>query len=115
MAVVDLETEVAKAGNYPRRFNKRSAKLLESVQDYMGFRIVKAGIHQTSPDSSSPHTNDITASGVLASDIVIAQLQNAGPTVNILRATAAANTITIEFSGDPSNTHYVQYIVLRAV
>lgn len=57
----------------------------------------------------------ITVTGVLATDLVFAQLHTEGTTPRtILTAVASADTVTITFSGDPSNDHVVTYQVLRA-
>lgn len=57
----------------------------------------------------------ITVTGATASDIVIVSLSQKGATpVTILTATTATNAINIVMSGDPSNDHIINYLVLRA-
>lgn len=55
----------------------------------------------------------ITVTGVLSTDIVIVSLQS-GSTRTIVHAAPTSNTITVTFSDDPSTTHVVSYMVLRA-
>lgn len=57
----------------------------------------------------------ITVAGVLATDLVLVQLETLGGTPRtILIAVATTDTITVTFSGDPSSDHVVTYLVLRA-
>jgi hypothetical protein len=71
-----------------------------------------AGKYTTTGGSA---TEAQTLSGVAATDIVIATLQDAGVSPEtILTAKPTLNTITYVFSGDPSTDHVVSYMVLRA-
>lgn len=109
---VDLKKEALKAGKYPKSFNKREAKLLESVQHFVGFQVVAAAKYTTVGGSA---TENITVNGVLATDLVLAVLNVAGATPRtISRAQTAPDQVQIHFSGDPSNDHVVSYIVLRS-
>lgn len=57
----------------------------------------------------------ITVSGVAATDIVLVTLMNGGTnTVSVVKAVPTTNTITVTFSGDPSNDAVIHYAVLRA-
>lgn len=56
-----------------------------------------------------------TVAGVAATDLVFCQMKTQGTgSRTILSVTPTTNTITIVFSGDPSNNHVVSYQVLRA-
>lgn len=57
----------------------------------------------------------ITATGAVAGDIVIATLQDVGLTPRtLLTAKAGTDVVNLVFSGDPSTDHVVNYQVLRA-
>lgn len=57
----------------------------------------------------------ISVSGVVATDVVIVSLQDKGATPRtILTAKAGTNVIDIVMSGDPSTDHVICYQVLRA-
>lgn len=57
-----------------------------------------------------------SVSGVVATDIVIATLQDKGASpVTILTAKAGTNVIDFIMSGNPSTDHIINYVVLRAV
>lgn len=57
-----------------------------------------------------------SVSGVVATDVVIATLQDKGASpVTILTAKAGTNVIDFIMSGNPSNDHIINYMVLRAI
>lgn len=110
--ILSLATEAARAGKYPKRVNKREAKLLESVQTFVGFRIVAAGTFSTAGGDAS---ESITVSGALASDIAIVTVMTAGATPrSIVAADSGSGSIAVTMSGDPSTDHVLQYILVRA-
>jgi len=76
-------------------------------------QVVKyAGSHTTVGGGTS---EDITVSGVLATDIPMVMVKTLGGTpVTVRRAIAASNKITVGFSADPSNDQVLSYIVFRA-
>lgn len=85
------------------------AAVRAGAQPTMG--VVAAGIHTTVGGGAG---EDITLTGVKATDICIVQIHtNAGTPRTLVSAICAANKITVTFSGDPSTTHKVNYMVLR--
>jgi hypothetical protein len=57
-----------------------------------------------------------TVAGVVATDIVIASLQDKGASpVTLLTAKAGTGVIDFIMSGNPSTDHIISYVVLRAV
>jgi hypothetical protein len=75
--------------------------------------IVFAGEHTTVGGAAA---EAITVAGVLATDLVFAELKVEGSTPRtILTRATSTDTITVTFSGDPSSDHEVYYQVLRAV
>ena len=75
--------------------------------------VVYAGEHTTVGTAAS---EDITVTGALATDLVLATLHTKGSSpVTLLTAVAAADKITITFSADPSTDHVLTYAVLRAI
>lgn len=57
----------------------------------------------------------ISVAGVVATDVVLASLQDKGGTPRtLLTAKAGTDAIALVFSGDPSTDHVVCYTVLRA-
>lgn len=111
--IVSLATEAAKAGKYPTRFNKREAKMLESVQSFVGgFKVVAAGTHT----STNALSQSITVSGALSSDVAIVQVKTQGASpVTVSAAVAGAGSITAIMSALPSTDHVLSYILIRAV
>lgn len=60
-------------------------------------------------------SEDVTVTGAVAGDIVIASLiQKGGTPRTLLTAITGTDKITLTFSGDPSTDHIVGYQVLRA-
>ena len=61
-------------------------------------------------------TETITVTGALATDIALVTLHTAtGTARTILTAVAIENAITVTMSDDPSTTHVLSYMLLRAV
>lgn len=74
--------------------------------------IVFAGEHTTVGGGAA---EAIAIPGVLASDLVLTQLETEGATPRtILTAATSADIVTVTFSGDPAADHVVTYQVLRA-
>jgi len=58
----------------------------------------------------------ITASGVVATDVVAVTVKTAGGTPrSIVAAAAGTGSIAVTMSGDPSTDHVLQYVAFRAV
>lgn len=58
----------------------------------------------------------ISVSGVLATDLVLVNVHTAGGTPRtVVDASASANQIDVDMSGDPSTDHVLTYVVYRAV
>jgi hypothetical protein len=77
--------------------------------------VAYAGTHTTVADTSSPYTNDITVSGALTTDIPIVTWHTSDDTDTIIKAEiTTAGTITVKLSANPSTTHKLNYMVLRA-
>lgn len=114
MSAPSLSSEAAAAGNYPsERFNQRERKLLQSVSEFMGYRIFAAGEFTTVGGDSS---ESISVSGALASDLAFVFLKVPGAAPRAVSyAAAAAGAINVEMSGDPSNDHELVYALLRAI
>lgn len=75
--------------------------------------VVYAGTATTAGGAAA---EDITISGVLATDVAIAVIKDNGTNnVTLLQTVAAADKITATFSADPGNDAVVSYVVLRAV
>ncbi len=71
-----------------------------------------AGKHTTAGGNA---TEAKTVTGVASTDVVVATLQSATGTPRTLLTTApTTDTLTFIFSGDPSTTHVVSYVVYRA-
>lgn len=78
-----------------------------------GYEVVFAGEHTTVGGNA---VEAKTVTGVSADDLVIATLHTgSGTPRTLLTSVASANTITFTFSGDPSTTHVVTYMVLRLI
>jgi len=85
----------------------------EQIVDYSGYKRVFAGEHTTEGGNAA---EAVTVEGVKASDLVLATPHTAGGTARtLLTAVATDDTITFTFSGDPSTTHVVTYVVYRAI
>lgn len=111
--ILDLAIEAARAGKYPKRLNKREAKMLEAVQSFVNFRIVAAGNFTTAGGDAA---ESIAVSGALASDLAIVMVKTAGAVPrSIVAATAASDAINVTMSGDPSTDHVLSYVLLRDV
>lgn len=104
----------SRAGLYPTKFNQRESALAKTISNGLGaFTIVAAGEATTAGGAAA---EDISLSGVLASDLCICTLQAKGATPRtILTAATDADKITVTWSGDPSTDHVVTYLVLRAL
>lgn len=122
MTTPSFATEAALAGNYPEfRFNQRERKLLASTKAYVdalqavasAYRAVAGGTFSTLGGDAS---ETITATGALATDLVMVTVKTAGATPrSIVAAAAATNAINVTMSGDPSTDHVLQYLVFRAI
>lgn len=109
-----LTTLRSKAGDYPKKFNLREARLSKIVSDGLGaVRVVAAGRATTVGGAA---TEDITIAGVLATDQVLATMRVRGAApVTILAAVTAADKITLTFSANPAADHSISYLILRAL
>lgn len=75
--------------------------------------VVFAGQHATAGGDANEQA---TVSGALATDIVVASLEDNGTNdVTLLTSAAAANAINFVLSGDPSTDAVINYMVLRAI
>lgn len=74
------------------------------------FDIVAAGTHTTAGGAAA---EDITISGVVASDIAFATYSATNDTDSIRSVAAGAGKITVTASADPSTVHGFHYVVLR--
>lgn len=73
-------------------------------------RVIASGLHTT----TAATTNNISVTGVLATDIVLATINTVGGTPRtIVSAKGATNQVQVTFSGDPSTDHVVAYMVIR--
>jgi hypothetical protein len=68
----------------------------------------------TYADAAGIATNDVTLTGALATDLAYAIINSNAGTLKIVRATMAADTMTLQFSADPSTTSTFSYMVIRA-
>lgn len=129
---ISLATEAARAGKLAvQEHNKRECKLLETVKVYAdaqdvsvgaaaasalttalaGHKVLKVLLHHTVGGAAA---EDVTLTGVVATDIVSAVLASVGSTpVTIVTAKAATGKVTITFSGNPADDHTVNLIVMR--
>lgn len=77
------------------------------------FVVKFAGQHTTAGGDAN---ETATVTGVLATDIVIATIEDNGTNnVTLLQAAAAANAVNFTLSADPGTDCIINYIVLRAV
>jgi len=77
------------------------------------FVVKFAGQHTTAGGDAN---ETATVTGVLATDIVIATIEDNGTNdVTLLQAAAAANAVNFTLSADPGTDCVINYIVLRAV
>ncbi len=77
------------------------------------FVVKFAGQHTTAGGDAN---ETATVTGVLATDIVIATIEDNGKNnVTLLQAAAAANAVNFTLSGNPGTDCIINYIVLRAV
>lgn len=60
-------------------------------------------------------SNAFTATGLVATDIVVAQMLNSTNNVSITQAVPTANTLTIRFSADPGAATTVNWIAIPTV
>jgi len=105
LATDAVETAKIKNGNVT--LAKLSAGITPS-------HIVKyAGQHTTAGGDAN---ETATVTGVLATDVVIATIEDNGTNnVTLLQAAAAANAVNFTLSADPGTDCVINYIVLRAV
>jgi hypothetical protein len=93
-------------------------RYLSATQFFFGstaisHHVVTAGTHTTAGGDASESITDAT---VLATDTVMVMIKTEGSTpVTCDAATAAAGSITVTMSADPSTDHVLQYVVYRAV
>ena len=77
------------------------------------FVVKFAGQHTTAGGDAN---ETATVTGVLATDIVIATIEDNGANnVTLLQTAAAANAVNFTLSADPGTDCIINYIVLRAV
>ena len=77
------------------------------------FVVKFAGQHTTAGGDAN---ETATVTGVLATDIVIATIEDNGTNnVTLLQAAAAANAVNFTLSANPGTDCIINYIVLRAV
>lgn len=77
------------------------------------FVVKFAGQHTTAGGDAN---ETATVTGVLATDIAIATIEDNGTNdVTLLQAAAAANAVNFTLSADPGTDCVINYIVLRAV
>jgi len=77
------------------------------------FVVKFAGQHTTAGGDAN---ETATVTGVLATDIAIATIEDNGTNdVTLLQAAAAANAVNFTLSADPGTDCIINYIVLRAV
>lgn len=75
--------------------------------------VVFAGVATTAGGAAE---EDVSISGVLASDVAIAVIKDNGTNnVTLLQTVVDADKLTLTFSADPGNDAVVSYMVLRAV
>ena len=75
-----------------------------------GWDIFAAGTHTTAGGSTA---EDITISGVLATDIAFVNYSATNDTDVVSDVVCAAGKITVTMSADPSTAHGLHYVVLR--
>lgn len=111
---INLKKEADLAGKHPsRRFGQRERKLLESVAAEFPFSVVAAGVHTTAGGDAA---ESITVASAQAGDIVMVSVKTAGTSpVSVVAAAAAAGSVEVTLSADPSTDHVLQYIVVRAI
>lgn len=118
--ILSLSIIAAQAGKYPRRLNKREAKLAEAAKAYVdglvavkpAYEVIAAGTMSTLSGSA---TQVIAISGALSTDIAFVVLKTVGATPRTVLTTAAvAGQINVVMSGDPSTDHVLSYQLLRA-
>lgn len=75
--------------------------------------VVKFGAQFTTVGGAAAEA--ITVTGALATDIAFVQLKTPGAAPRTVDSVAVtADTLTVTFSGDPSNDHVIYYEILRA-
>ena len=117
MAAVSLAAQSAKAGDYPLEFNKREAKICESVKAYVDgaavatHKIVGAGNLTTLGGSAS---EVFAISGLLSTDVVLLSLKTNAANHEIRAHIPATNSLTIRFEADPGAGVIVSYSIVRA-
>lgn len=126
-----------KASNWPIRLNKREAKVVETAEKYSpatpanwasapdnqddaldnlaaalgGFQIVNAQLHTTVGGAAA---EDVSISGVLATDVVLAVVADDGTNdTTIVSAAAGADKVTITYSADPGDDAVTNIVVIR--
>lgn len=73
--------------------------------------IAYAGIHTTAGGAAA---EAITVTGALATDVAYVWYDTTDDTDTILKSVLTANTLTVTMSADPSTTHKLGYLILRA-
>jgi len=83
----------------------------KTVTQALAGKIVYNAIYTTTGGATS---EVITASGLLATDVVVATLHTPGGTPTTLSyAFCDAGEINLEFAADPSNDHKINIVVIR--
>lgn len=86
-------------------------RMLDKDTDVILWKVVSAGTHTTAGGDAS---ETITDAEVLATDVVMVMIKTEGATpVTCDRAAAAAGSIAVTMSADPSTDHVLQYVVFR--
>jgi hypothetical protein len=88
-----------------------AGRMIDKSTGAILWKVVTAGTHTTAGGDA---TETITDAEVLATDIVMVMIKTEGSTpVTCDAATAAAGSITVTMSADPSTDHVLQYVALR--
>lgn len=111
---------VPTAGNYPTRFNKREAKVIETARnglaetaDLGGYIVMYAGKHTVTAGEDTAESAAITVTGTLTTDIVFANFQVADATSVITTVVPTAGVVTV--NGTLKENDVISYMVLRAM
>ena len=109
---INLKKEADLAGAHPsRRFGKRERKMLESVAAELPFKIVKAAKHTHAGGTEAT----ISDASVQATDVVIAQLESSANDASVVKCTAGAGSVVVDFGSTDPGASVIQYIVVRAL
>lgn len=110
---ISLKPEADKAGKYPsRRFGQRERKLLESVAAAIPVQVAISGKSSFAGGSTSA---TITAAGVVATDVVIVQVQASTNASHVVKSVPGTGSIAVTLSADPGASTVLSYIVVRAL